>query len=153
MNLSDDPFAGLGGDGNERVREPVVGWSSDGSRLAFWLIGAAGTVVLCVAWFWYGLVFLDEMTEQCKAVAAGSSSVGTGLLLGVPPLVVAYLVILIPLLLVGAKYHSRRSRGLLLALLTVAVASAISIGVNELLWTGNLFAMSAAHAGCSEIAP
>lgn len=153
MNPSDDPFAGLGSDGSARFREPLVGWSSDGARLAFWLIAIAGTAVLCLAWFWYGLAFFDEMTEQCKSVAAGSSSAGTGLLLGGLPLVLSYLVILILLLLVGAKYHSQRRRGLLIALLAVAVASVISIGVNELVWTGDLFAMSAAHAGCSQISP
>lgn len=135
------------------MREPVVGWSSDGGRLAFWLVAGIGTIVLCIAWFWYGLTFFDEMTEQCKAVAAGSTSAGTGLLLGGIPLVFAYVFVLLPLLLIGARYHSPRSRGILLALGVVAAASALSIGLNELLWMGDLFAMSAAHAGCSLVDP
>jgi len=144
MNLSGDASAGAGAV-NRSALAPSGGWHSGGGQLAFWLIASIGTIVLCVAWFWYGLSFFEEMTEQGKAVAASSSMAGFGLLVGGIPLVIAHVLVLVRLLVIGAKYHSRRAVGIVFALLAVSVASALGIAVNELLWTGDLFAMSAAH--------
>ena len=41
----------------------------------------------------------------------------------------------------------------MLAVIAVVVASAVGIGVNELLWTGELFTMSAENAQCLVIDP
>jgi hypothetical protein len=149
MSFSDDPFAGLAGNGSAHRPEERPGWSSAGAQAAFWTIAAIGTVVLCLAWFWYGLSFFDEMTEQCKAVAASSSMTGTGLLFAGPPVVFAHFAVLLPLLLIGARYRSPRRSGILLAVVAVLVVSALGIAVNELLWSGDLFAMSAGAAQCS----
>lgn len=149
MSLSDDPFAGLGGNGSSYTPEEHSGWYSPGRQDAFWTVAAIGTVVVCLAWFWYGLAFSEEMTEQCKAVMASSSMAGTGLLLGGVPLVIAHLAVLLPLLLIAAKYRSPRRTGIIVAVVVVLVASALGIAVNELVWSGNLFAMSADAAQCS----
>lgn len=149
MSLSTDPFAGLGGNGSAHIPEERPGWSSAKGQAAFWTIAAIGTVVLCLAWFWYGFSFFEEMTEQCKAVAASSSMAGTGVLFAGPPVVFAHLAVLLPLLLIGAKYRSPRRTGILFAVVAVLVASALGIAVNELLWSGELFAMSADAAQCS----
>lgn len=153
MSPLGDPFDRLIGDGSAPVDEPNVGWHSAGGRAAFWIVAGAGALVLCLAWFWYGLSFFEEMTEQCKSLAAGSSESGLGLLFGAPPLVLVYLLLLVSLLLIGTKYHSRPRRGALLALVVIAAASALGIAVNELLWTGDLFAMSAERAQCTVIDP
>jgi len=153
MSDTDDPFAGLGGDGSAPAPEPSTGWRSDRARAAFWVVAGSGALVFCLAWFWYGLAFNEEMTEQCKSLAAGSSESGLGLLLGGVPLVFVHIVFLVSLLSVGTKYHAQRARGAVLALVAIAVASAIGIGVNELVWTGDLFAMSAEHAQCQVVDP
>src|SRR4051812_35138862 len=87
MSSSDDPFAGLGEDGSGRVHEPSVGWRSARGQAAFWIVAGTGALLLGLAWFWYGLAFLEEMTEECKSLAAGSSSAGIGFVFGGVPLV------------------------------------------------------------------
>lgn len=138
MNLSADPIASS----DDHPVQPTAQW-------AFWLVAALGTVVLCLAWVWYGLAFSEEMSEQCKALAADNTMQGTGLLFGGVPLVLAHLLVLIPLLAIGSRTHSTRARGIMRAIVATAVASGIGIAVSELLWSGSLFTMSAAHAGCS----
>ena len=66
MSPSADPFVGLG-ENSKRVCEPASGWLPGSGRLAFWVIAAIGTSLLCVAWFWYGLAFFDEMTVRCNS--------------------------------------------------------------------------------------
>jgi hypothetical protein len=150
MSLSDDAFAGLGGKSSAaHIPEQRPGWSSTGGRAAFWTVTAIGTILICLGWFWYGLSFFEEMTEQCKALAADSSMAGQGLLFAGTPLVFAHCVVLLPLLLIGAKYRSPRRAGILSAVVAVLVASALGIAVNELVWSGDLFAMSADAAQCS----
>jgi|SRR6478736_4905561 len=150
MTHSDDRFSRLhADDGSSDLGRSDSGWASPNVSAAFWIVSAVGTVVLAIAWFWYGFAFFEEMTEQCKALAADSSAAGTGLALGAIPLAIAYLMIALPLLLIGVKYRARRRTGVLLALAVVLVASLIGIGVSELLWGGNLFAMSAGSATCS----
>lgn len=153
MNPSADPSAALGGNDSARVREPSGAWHSAGGLAAFWSVAAIGPFVLCVAWVWYGFAFFEEMTEQGKAVAASNTMAGLGLMVGGIPLIVAHLIVLWPLLVLGANYYSRRGVGILLAVVAVAVASAAGIAVGELVWTGNLFAMSAAHADTFVIPP
>ena len=149
MSPSDDSLARLdaGGQGGA-VREPGRGWRSVGGRAAFWTVAGIGPLVLCVAWFLYGFAYFEEMTEAGKAVAAGSSSAGTGMLLGGIPLIVAHGLLLLTLLLIGASNHWRRTVAVLQALIAVAVASAVGIAVNQLLWEGRLFTM---YAGAPEV--
>ncbi|MGX5681107.1 hypothetical protein ACWKWO_06940 [Schumannella luteola] len=106
-----------------------------------------------MAWLWYGFVFFDEMTEACKAIAAGSSSKGLGALIGGVPVALAYLLVLIPLAAIAVKNYSRKTGGLLLVVVVLAAATVLSVGLSELVWDGNLFAMSADHAECSTFAP
>lgn len=153
MSDPDDPFAGLDGDGSGPAYSRSYGWRSDGARDAFWLLAGTAAFVLCLAWLWYGLAFNEEMTEQCKSLAAGDSESGTGLLFGVPPLVLAHAVFLVSLLLVGRRNHERPSTGALLGLVALVAASALGVALNELLWAGELFTMSAAHAQCHAIDP
>jgi len=149
MSPSDDPFAGLGGDGSALVDEPSTGWRSGGAQAAFWIVAGIGVLALCSAWFWYGLAFFDEMTEECKSLAAGSSGSGFAAIVGGVPLVFVHIVFLAALMLISARYHASRARGAVLALVVIVVASAVGIAVNELLWTGELFTMSAENAQCS----
>ena len=146
MTETDDPFAGLG-DGRARVREPIRGWRSPEGRSAFWSVAVIGTVILCVAWFWYGLAFHEEWSDQGKAVSAGTTMAGFGFWGGGVPLVFAHLLLLTPLLLIGAKSHSRRAAGIAQALAAVAVASAVGIAVNQWLFAGMLFTMYADTPG------
>lgn len=153
MTAQDDPFAGLDGDGSGPAYKRSYGWRSDEERDAFWLVAGAAAFVLCLAWFWYGLSFNEEMTEQCKSLAAGDSEAGNGLLFGLPPLVLAHAVFLVSLLLVGRRNHERPRTGALLGLVALVAASALGIALNELLWAGELFTMSAANAQCHAINP
>ena len=150
MNPSIDPSAGS-------VTLPVVapksGWRSVRGIAAFWIVASIGVPILCVGWFVYGFAFFEEMTEACKSIAAGSDPTGIGLVLGVIPLIVAHALVLLPLLLIGAIGHSRRVVGIALAVVAVVAASAVGIAVSELIWTGELFSMSAAAAQCSVIDP
>jgi len=93
------------------------------------------------------------MTEGCKSLAAGLSGSGLAAIVGGVPLVFVHIVFLVTLLAIGTRYHRRRGRGAVLAVIAVMVASAVGIGVNELLWMGELFTMSAENAQCSVIDP
>jgi hypothetical protein len=148
MNPSGDTSFGVGAV-KQSALAPSGGWRSGAGQLAFWLIASVGTIVLCVAWLWYGMSFFEEMTEQCKAAAANNSMAGFGLVVGGIPLVIVHVLMLLPMLVIGAKYRSKRAGGVVLAVVVVLVASGFGIAVNELLWEGELFAMSAAHSGCS----
>lgn len=142
MSRSDNPSLPVNG-----------GWRSDKGRVAFWIVASIGVPVLCLGWFVYGLAFFEEMTEACKSIAADESPTGIGFLLGGVPLVVAHLVVLVPLLLIGARSHSQRAVGIALAVAAVVVASGLGIAVNELVWTGDLFTMTGNHAQCDVIDP
>ena len=148
MTQSGDPFAGLGaGGGSARVRQPPRGWRSYGGRDAFWLVAGFGAVLLCVAWVWYGMAFHEEMTEQGKALSAGTTMAGFGFAFGGIPLIIAHLLVLVPLLAIGLKYHSRRAVGIVQPLAAVGIASVLGITVAQLLWAGMLFTMYADAPG------
>jgi hypothetical protein len=139
MTVDDDPFAALG-DGGPRVREPARGWRSENGRAGFWIVAGIGVLVLCAAWFMYGLAGLNEMTDM----EPPSGPVTTTLLyLGVIPIVFVHALLLLVLILIGAMSHTRRAIGVLLAVSAVAVASIVGIVLNQLLTEGCLFAMSA----------
>jgi hypothetical protein len=67
----------------------------------------------------------------------------TLLYFGVIPTIFIHALLLLVLISIGARSHSRPGVGVLLAVLAVALASGVGIVVNELLAGGCLFAMSA----------
>ena len=145
MMTETDGRAGLS-DGGARVRNTSRGWHSAGGQQAFWIIAAIGALVLCAAWYLYGSAYYNEMTDACLTESSKTSTVG--FLLGAVPAILAHLLVLIPLLAIGAKYHSHRVVGIFLALVVVAIASGIGIALNEFLLAGQLFTTSAAHREC-----
>jgi hypothetical protein len=116
-------------------------------------VASLGTFALSLAWFWYGFAFFDEMTEECKAATAGTTSAGLGAFVGGVPLALVYFVVLLALILIGLTRHSPRRYGALLAVLVIMGASAIGICAGQLLWDGALFAMSAENAACNQFSP
>lgn len=139
MTVQDDPFAGLG-DGGPRVREPARGWRSENGRAGFWIVAGIGVLVLCAAWFQYGLAGLDEMTDMDPPSGPETTTLR---LLGVIPVIFVHALLLLVLISIGARFHTRRGVGVLLAVSAVAIASAVGIVLNQLLTGGCLFAMSA----------
>lgn len=93
------------------------------------------------------------MSEQCKSLATGSSESGLGLLFGGVPLVVVHTILMIVLLAVALRNHRQRFVGALLAVAVVVIASGVGIAVNELIWAGQLFSMSASQADCLSVNP
>jgi hypothetical protein len=139
MTVPDDPFAGLGS-GGPRVREPARGWRSENGRAAFWVVAAPlGIPLLCVAWFWYALAGLNEMTDMEPPSGPPPSTL---LAFGGGPVITIHALLLLVLISIGATYHSRKGIGVLLAVSAVALASGVGIVVNQLLTEGCLFAMS-----------
>ena len=148
MTSQGDPLVGLGAHGGAaRVREPGRGWRSDGAAAAFWAVVGLVPLLLSVAWVWYGFAFHEEMTEQGKAAASGDTMAGSGLAYGGMPLIIAHLLVLVPLLVLGAKYHPRRAVGIAIALIAPAAASVLGIAVAQWLWRGLLFTMYADATG------
>ncbi|MDQ1129550.1 hypothetical protein [Microbacterium sp. SORGH_AS_0888] len=146
MSPFGEELAGLGTQGNER--QPSAVWLFKSASTWFWVVAVVGLVLIAIAWFWYGLAFSEEMTERCKAVVAGSSQARAGALLGGFPLVVTYVTVGVPLIAIGASQRSRRGAGICLALAVLLVATVFAIVVNEIVWGGQLFVMSAEHAVC-----
>lgn len=117
-------------------RRQRLGW-------LFWLFAALGVPVMASAWSWYGMAYFEEMTEQSKALAAGTTMEGLGAMMGVPPVVLAHLIGLIVLGVIATRRASTELRGLFMAVAVVALTSLIGIGVAQLLWDGDLFGMGA----------
>ncbi len=108
-----------------------------GRATSFWVFAAAGIVVLSFAWCWYGLAQMEAETEQSKALAAGQTMDGFALWFGGVPLIVAHLIDVAILLPLG--WRRWRGRGVAYGLIAVVIASAVGIGVGELLFVGDLF--------------
>lgn len=135
MAVSDDHVAGPEGASRQHS-----GWRSAGGRAAFWSVAIAGVLVLCAAWAWYGLAYSEEMTDSAGGPTTGA---GIGMSLGTVPVIAVHGLLLLVLALIGAMSHVRPWVGLLLAVFVVAVESGVGIAVNQVLWAGCLFAMSA----------
>ncbi|WP_437583178.1 hypothetical protein ACSAGD_12945 [Paramicrobacterium sp. CJ85] len=56
------------------------------------MLAVIGLFMLAFAWNWYGFALFEEMTEECKANAAGTTEAGTALVIGGVPLVLAHVV-------------------------------------------------------------
>jgi hypothetical protein len=123
-------------------------WTSETARSLFWTFAALGVPIMVVAWAWFGFSFEEEMSEQCKAVSAGSTMEGTGTILGTVPLVAAATMGLVTLAALALRYRAHKRTGLLLVACLVTAAIAIGIIPAQLLYTGQLFEMGAAAADC-----
>lgn len=104
---------------------------------AFWAWAGACALVMATAWFWFGLSVSEEASEQGKAEAAGTTMAGFAATVGGVPLVLAHIVGLVLLSMIG--WRTWRGAGLACAVLAVAAASLVGLGVGQLLFSGNLF--------------
>lgn len=129
------------------VRRPVTGttWRTRAARHAFWNFAWIGILVLSAGWIWYGMAFEEEQSEQGKALSAGMTMAGTGMLLGGIPLILLHVIGLAILVTIAVRNRHPRWTGVLLAVVCVAVASLIGIAAGQLLYSGRLFEMSADH--------
>lgn len=139
MTDEHDPFAGLG-NGRMPVREPQRGWRSENGRTGFWVSAGIGALVICAAWLQYGLAGLEEMTDMEEPSGSPSRIL---MLFGTVPLTVVHGLVVVVLVSMGARFHTRRAVGVALAISAVAVASAVGVVLGQLLFAGCLFAMSA----------
>lgn len=124
-------------------------WLSVGRRRSFWILAAVGLVVMIAAWVWFGAAMFEEMSEQPKAVSAGTTMEGFGSVIGGIPLVVAHLAG-VAILSAVAIEGRRHWTGGAYALIAVATTSAVGLCVAQLLWAGALFEMG---AGASALVP
>lgn len=113
-------------------------WRSGGSAWAFWILAAVGIPVMIGAWPMLPLASLEEVTEQGKAEAAGTTMAGTTFVMGVLPLVAAHVVGLALLCTVGGTGRTNRRTGVAWGVAAVLIASAIGLAVVALLSGGEL---------------
>ncbi|WP_375407652.1 hypothetical protein [uncultured Amnibacterium sp.] len=131
-----------------RVVLPRSRWTSRAAAVAFWLLAAPGVVVLVAAWVWFGASYLEEMTEQCKALAATTTMEGFGAGFGLLPLLVAHVLGLALLGPIATAGRSSTRSGIVYAVAAVVIASGIGVVVAEVLFEGTLFTMGAGAARC-----
>src|SRR5699024_8279265 len=98
-------------------------WVNPGFAIAFWLFAVVGVFVMIAAWFWFGLAYFEEQTEQCKAPNAGATMDELGALFGALPLVIVHLISLAILCPIAMKGRRSLRSGAVLAVIAVAVAS------------------------------
>jgi hypothetical protein len=110
-------------------------------------LSVVGVIVMIIAWIWFGLAFEEEMTEQPKALAAGTTEAGWGAVVGGVPLVVAHVVGLVLLAIVAVRGRATRWTGFVYAIVAVAFASGVGIVVAQVLWAGQLFMMGVGAPG------
>ena len=117
---------------------PRRAWRSVGYAVVFWILAAVGIPVMVGAWMLLPLASLEEVTEQGKALAAGSTMAGTTFVFGVLPLVVAHLIGFALLCMIGWVGAASPRNGVLRGAAAVAVASAIGLVAALLLSGGEL---------------
>ncbi|MCI9859272.1 hypothetical protein [Microbacterium proteolyticum] len=117
----------------------------------FWLFNVTGVVAMIAAWVWFGMAFEEEMSEQPKAVSAGTTMAGLDASLGIPPLVLAHVIGLGLLGFTAFPGRRRTGRVWIWAVASVTVASLIGLLVAQWLYAGRLFLMGA--DGQSTIVP
>ena len=127
-----------------QLQVPIT--SSRSARIGFWTVAALGPLGATVAWVWYGFAQFEAQTEQCKALAAGTTEAGFAELFGGIPLILLHLVGLIALVALG--WRSYRRRGLAYAAVAFVIASAVGIGIAQLLWAGDLFQLGINNTNC-----
>lgn len=114
---------------------------SEAAHRGFWIVAALAIPVLTVAWVWYGMAQSEAQQDQGKALAAGTTMAGYAELVGGVPLVAAHVILLGVLLGFGWFGFRRSGAGVLAAVLVVIVASAIGIGIAQVLLAGQLFVL------------
>ncbi|MBZ4487138.1 hypothetical protein LQ938_15155 [Microbacterium sp. cx-55] len=115
----------------------------------FWVFGTLGAVlVMPVAWTWFGWAFSEERTDECRALAAGTSMGGYGALLGLVPLIVVYAIGAVVLWSTAAAGKRTRSSAVGHVLVVMIAGTAIGIAVAQFLLAGQLFVGGAAAASC-----
>jgi hypothetical protein len=116
------------------------GWKGTAYLAWFWILAIIGLVVMTGAWILLPLASLEEVTEQGKAVAAGTTMAGTTVLFGIVPLVVAHAVGLLLLCTIGVQGRRDRRRGFWLGVVAVVAASIVGLTVTLILTGGQLIA-------------
>lgn len=127
--------------GLRRADDPATGWADRRYARWFWVLSVMGVIVMIIAWYWFGSAHEEEMTEQPKALAAGSTEAGFGAVVGGVPLVFAHLVGLVLLAIIAVRGRAKKWTGFVYSIVAVALASGIGIGVAQVLWAGELFMM------------
>lgn len=120
----------------------VGGWRDRASRSQFWIFAAIGVPATFVGWLILMLASYEEMTEQGKAVAAGTTMEGTTVMFGVIPLVIIHLIGFMTLCSLGALGRLHRGGGALLGAAAVVGASLVSLCIVLILGDGQLLASS-----------
>lgn len=118
------------------------GWKTTAYLGVFGVLAIVGLFVMTGAWLLLPLASLEELTEQGKAVAAGTTMEGTTVLYGVVPLVLAHVVGLLILCSIGVSGRYDRRVGLGLGVAAVAAASLVGLIVTLILSGGQLIATS-----------
>lgn len=118
------------------------GWKGAAYLVLFWVLIIVGLPLMAGAWFLLPLASREELTEQGKAAAAGTTMAGTTFLFGVLPLLAAHLVGFVVLCSVGANGHHNRRTGLLLGLIAVVATSTVGLIVTLVISGGQLIATS-----------
>ena len=118
------------------------GWRSTAYLAVFGVLAIVGLPVMTAAWLLLPLASLEELTEQGKAVAAGTSMAGTTFLYGVLPLLLAHVVGLVILCTIGAAGRYNRRSGLMLGIVAVAAQSIVGLTVTLIISGGQLIATS-----------
>jgi len=108
--------------------------------VAFGILAVVGLLVMTGAWFLLPLASLEELTEQGKAVATGTTMAGTTFWFGVLPLLLAHAVGLVLLCSIGAVGRYDRRSGIWLGIAAVAAASILGLVVTLILSGGQLIA-------------
>ena len=122
------------------TRTPLEGWKGTAYLVWFWLLAIAGLIVMTGAWILLPLASLEEVTEQGKALAAGTTMAGTTLVFGVLPLVIAHATGLLILCSIGVQGRYDRWRGFWLGVAAVLAASIIGLTATLILSGGRLIA-------------
>lgn len=108
-----------------------------GARVAFWVVATLGVALLVAAWGWLGLTQLDSGTEECKAVAAGSSMAGFTILTAGVPLLLCHTGVFAALFLIGRRAY--RSSGTVLAIVITVTSSLIAVLIWQAVAPGFIF--------------
>lgn len=119
---------------------PTDGWKGSAYLVWFWILAIVGLIVMTGAWILLPLASLEEVTEQDKALAAGTTMAGTTLLFGALPLVVAHALGFLLLCSIGVQGRYDRRLGFWLGVAAVLAASTVGLTVTLLLSGGQLIA-------------
>ncbi|RUR01936.1 hypothetical protein [Labedella endophytica] len=135
------------------ARRPSAGWSDPGAARWFWTFSALGVVAMIAAWQVFGVAYEEEMSEQPKALAAGTSMAGTGAVFGGVPLIMAHLAGLVVLSVIAVRGRAVMWTGIVCAVLATAFTSGIGLLVAQVLWNGQLFMMGVDAPGLVPATP